>query len=159
MGRPCRVCGVPIELTAAQRRNREYMCDTCRCAKNREYRSSGRNALHGARARARRAGLPFTLTLENIPPIPDTCPVLGIPLSWDGGSKGRYNTPSLDRVVNETGYTPDNVVWVSQRANKIKNDATVDEMYRVADFYYERYRERGIQATTRLRPEQEKTDE
>jgi len=45
------------------------------------------------------------------------------------------NSPSLDRIDNTKGYTPDNVVVVSNRANSIKRDATPDELMAVAKFY------------------------
>mgnify|MGYP006166398807 FL=1 len=33
------------------------------------------------------------------------------------------------------GYVKDNIIVVSMRANRIKSDATVDEIRKVADFY------------------------
>jgi len=36
--------------------------------------------------------------------------------------------PSIDRVDNSKGYVPGNVRIISWRANRLKNDATVEEM-------------------------------
>lgn len=85
--------------------------------------------LYIAKVRARRQGLPFTLTPEDIH-IPTVCPVLGIPMVRDGVS-----TPSIDRLVAERGYVPGNVVIVSSRANRLRNDASVEELRAIVSFY------------------------
>lgn len=84
-----------------------------------------------ARARAKKLGLPFDLEIGDIL-IPERCPVLGIPLVFRRGQKGASpNSPSLDRFDGEKGYTKDNVVVISHRANTIKNNATMFEVERV----------------------------
>ena len=44
--------------------------------------------------------------------------------------------PSLDRIIPELGYVKGNVVFISMRANSIKQDATEQELYLVADWLY-----------------------
>ena len=83
-----------------------------------------------ARSRARRNGIPFSITIDDIV-IPEKCPVLEIPLYREGG-KFKYNTPSLDRFIPSLGYVPGNVQVISWRANWLKNDATADELEKVA---------------------------
>ena len=56
--------------------------------------------------------------------IPENCPVLGIPLDSSSGD----NVPSVDRFDPSKGYTPDNVNVISNRANSLKNNATVEEI-------------------------------
>jgi hypothetical protein len=91
-----------------------------------------------ARARARARGLEFAITRDDID-IPDVCPVLGIPFSREIEDDARYfaqsMSPSIDRIDNSRGYTPDNIVVVSCRANSIKGDASVEELEAVATFY------------------------
>lgn len=41
---------------------------------------------------------------------------------------------SLDRIVPSLGYVPGNVAVISHRANRIKSDATADELRAVADW-------------------------
>ena len=41
----------------------------------------------------------------------------------------------IDRIDPKKGYVKDNIIVVSMRANRIKSDATVDEIRKVADFY------------------------
>lgn len=91
--------------------------------------------LRGARYRARKAGIPFNLTLEDII-IPDECPVLGIPIRHrDGGKHGDDNSPQLDRIVPSFGYVKGNVMVISGRANRIKSDATYEELEVLTAFY------------------------
>lgn len=82
---------------------------------------------YDARKRALSRGLPFSIKPDDIV-IPGACPILGIPLLADGPRDSR---PSLDRVIPEQGYTPDNVRVVSFRANRIKSDATAEELRRI----------------------------
>ena len=91
------------------------------------------NMLARARVRARVKGLEFSLTKEDIR-IPESCPVLGIRLRV---SSGRYSdsSPALDRIDNSKGYVRGNVLVVSARANSLKNDATVDELKKLVEFY------------------------
>ena len=42
---------------------------------------------------------------------------------------------SFDRIYPKKAYIKGNIVVVSNKANRIKTDATVDEIRKVADFY------------------------
>jgi len=81
-----------------------------------------------ARKRAKDKGLPFNIEESDLI-IPAACPVLGIPLIV--GEAQSDNSPSLDRLIPELGYIKGNVRVISRRANRIKNDATPDELYKV----------------------------
>jgi hypothetical protein len=93
-----------------------------------------RQMLLNARARARRLGIEFALDAKDIV-IPKVCPVLGIPLVVR--SKGKNNSPSLDRKDNSKGYTSDNIRVISWRANDIKGNATVAELEKVLEYMKE----------------------
>lgn len=85
--------------------------------------------------RARKRGMEVNITLEDIV-IPEFCPVLGLKLTRNIGQKtGGRNSPSLDRIDNTRGYVKGNVIVVSLRANRLKNDATVEELQKIVDFY------------------------
>lgn len=89
--------------------------------------------LRGARLRALKAGVPFTLKRGDIL-VPSHCPVLGIPLTRSPG-RASDSTPSLDRIIPQDGYVPGNVVVVSLRANRAKADLSIEELQAIAEFY------------------------
>lgn len=90
--------------------------------------------LYAAKHRAKSAGVPFDLIPEDIR-IPATCPVLGVALVR-GRGRGRATdwSPSIDRVVPELGYVRGNVEVISMRANRIKNNATLEELEAIVDY-------------------------
>lgn len=97
-----------------------------KCANPREY------LVGKARIRARHLGVPFRLVPSDIY-IPDWCPVLDYPLGFgDMYDRCHHNSPSIDRVVPELGYVPENVWVISARANAIKGDRPMDNTYRLA---------------------------
>lgn len=60
--------------------------------------------------------------------IPELCPVFGVKLvhgdlDW---------TPSIDRVDATCGYVKGNIAIISNKANRLKNNATADELRTVA---------------------------
>jgi len=81
------------------------------------------------RSRAKKLGVPFNLTLEDIV-IPITCPILGIPIGVQQlGRKGPSpNSPSVDRLKPNGGYIRGNVRIISNRANTLKLNATIEEL-------------------------------
>ena len=84
------------------------------------------NMFRNAQHRAKIKGIPFTITIDDIM-IPETCPLLGIPLVSTSDKRDPRN-PSLDQITPGKGYTPDNIWVVSSRANWIKCDATIQEL-------------------------------
>lgn len=82
--------------------------------------------------RAKKKDLPFEINKSDIQ-IPEICPVLGIPLVVKQG--GRQNgTPTVDRIKPELGYIQGNITVISWRANRLKNDATLEEMQAVLKY-------------------------
>lgn len=88
--------------------------------------------VHGAKCRAKRGGIIFDITKEDIK-IPTHCPILGIPIKRNVGSGFHNDSPSLDRIHNSKGYTKDNIRVISNRANLLKCDATLKELELILD--------------------------
>ena len=71
--------------------------------------------LEAARKRARERGTPCTITRADIQ-IPETCPILGIPLlRATGRSSASDSSSSLDCIDSHLGYVPGNVWVISWR--------------------------------------------
>ncbi len=96
-----------------------------------------KHLVRSARVRAKKFDLPFDISHEDLV-IPEFCPVLGIPILLNCGDARRIpNAPSIDKVIPSRGYVKGNVVVVSWRANKLKSDATIEELGNLARFYNE----------------------
>jgi hypothetical protein len=92
-------------------------------------------AVGGARVRAKYSGLDFDLTNDYVASLtPDTCPALGVPLSFGGTGRPVAESASIDRIDPAKGYVIGNVAVISRRANAIKSDATAEEIMRVAQW-------------------------
>lgn len=88
--------------------------------------------LASARARAKQKGIDFDIEEADV--IWNThCPILGIKLSFRQRGK-RESAASLDRVDCKYGYVKGNVQIISNRANRIKSDATVEELERIVAY-------------------------
>lgn len=89
----------------------------------------------GAKRRAISNGLEFTLVEEDIK-IPAHCPILKTELICDmSHGYHRDQAPSLDRKNPERGYTPDNIWVISWKANRLKSNATPEELILIGEYY------------------------
>lgn len=64
-------------------------------------------------------------------PIPEICPVLGIPISYE---LGRDNIPSVDRLNPNGPYSIDNIAIISYRANMVKSIGSAIEHEMIASW-------------------------
>ena len=98
---------------------------------------------YNAKQRAKRDNVPFNLTLQDLVDIAtDECPIFHIPFVWGVSKLGRGKTkpgiPTLDRILPELGYVKGNVAFLSYRANRIKDNGTMQEHYDIADWIWEK---------------------
>ena len=84
--------------------------------------------IQAARGRARKTGIPFDLTQEDVPQN-EFCPVLGIRLRYGmgGGKKMLPESATLDRVIPDLGYVKGNVAIISNLANCTKQGRSVED--------------------------------
>lgn len=81
----------------------------------------------GAKHRAKKRNIEFTIEVVDIK-IPTVCPVFGTLLKRNFTSGYHDDSPSLDRIDNTKGYIPGNVRVISNRANALKSNATIEEL-------------------------------
>lgn len=108
--------------------------------------------LKNAKERAIRKGLDFDLTHEYLESIAtNRCPIFGIEFEWGtsnmGKGKTKPNCPTLDRIVPERGYVKGNVAFISYKANRIKDNGTMQDHYDIADWIWEQTYARQGQPT------------
>lgn len=89
--------------------------------------------LTGCKHRATKRGLEFDLSLEDVFPFPEVCPVLGIPLNLFN-SKTSPDSPSIDRIDNTKGYVRGNIRVISLRANTLKSNGTTEEFKKIIEY-------------------------
>lgn len=86
--------------------------------------------INASKQRAKLKNIEHEITVEDLIalyPLDGKCPVLGVELEF--GSAGfRENSPSIDKINPNKGYTKDNIQVISWRANRIKGDATLEEL-------------------------------
>lgn len=85
---------------------------------------------------AEKRGIDFDLSISDLEDLgfPISCPVLGIPIYFNRGSAAD-DSISYDRIDSSKGYTKDNIIVVSNRVNKIKSNASIDELKKITEFY------------------------
>lgn len=95
---------------------------------NKEVEKRLKRMIRDARYRAKKLKLDFTINFDDIKKLTvNTCPILNLPIDWTL-NKRSDNSPSLERIDSKQGYTPSNVAIISWRANRIKKDATIQEL-------------------------------
>lgn len=92
--------------------------------------------LASAKTRAKKFNLEFSITINDIQ-IPLFCPVLGIELNLNNTKIRLDTSPSLDRIDNSKGYTKENIRIISWRANKLKNNASLEELEKIIKYMKE----------------------
>jgi len=88
------------------------------------------------KSRAKLTNIPFNIEVKDIV-IPKYCPYLGMKLSQN--KQQEANSPSLDRIIPELGYVKNNVQVISSLANRMKNNATKEQLIFFAKKILEMY--------------------
>lgn len=94
-----------------------------------------KHSLYAAKRRAKAKGLEFSVSIDDIMPLPEKCPVLGIQLNYYGAKRSNGvgggfidDSPTVDRIDSTKGYVSGNVRVISWRANRLKSDANIEEL-------------------------------
>jgi hypothetical protein len=95
--------------------------------------------LRDVKYRCKKKGIDFDLKFEDFDVIPDYCPILGLEINYEGERGLCICSPSIDRINPTKGYTKDNVMIISYRANRIKSDATISELCSVISYVWRYY--------------------
>lgn len=90
-----------------------------------------------AKKRSEKYNLPFNIDRSDII-IPKVCPVLGIELYITKDKIGD-NSPTVDRIIPQKGYVKDNIVVISAKANRLKNNGSLEDIEKVYIWLKEQY--------------------
>lgn len=94
--------------------------------------------LRAIRQRCKVIGIPFSITLADLLPLPTHCSDLGIELNYFSSERSS-NSASIDKIKPEVGYVKGNVRIVSSKANVMKQDATPEELVYIAKRWLEQF--------------------
>lgn len=133
----CRICKrdltyVHFHKSRTNKNGLDYRCKRCKkklAHKERKNNYFG-SYISTKRSECKTKGIKFNLTEEYLRNIwTGICPICGITLSHNKGKGSHHKTSAhLDRVIPDKGYIIGNVVWISGRMNRIKYDATIEEL-------------------------------
>lgn len=99
---------------------------------------------NSARSRAKIEGLEFNIEVSDIR-IPKLCPVFKTPLLMEGKSA---NSISIDRIDSSKGYVKGNVCVISNKANRQKNDSTIEDLSAILRYMKRMRRRNGTGCST-----------
>jgi len=142
-GEPCRSCASKIMKVyhAANKEKHNASCMTYRI-NNRErvralthrWRKSNlsQHFLSTVKQRAVTQGIKFELVLADLSPLPSNCGYCKRPLVVHD-RKREKDSPSIDRIIPDLGYTKSNTIVVCWHCNRLKNSATLAELTMLAE--------------------------
>ena len=91
-----------------------------------------RGLLQISRGRAKYNNIDHSISEKDFTPVTH-CPLLGIELNFSSVGRGYHDdSPSIDRIDPSKGYVPGNVWIISSRANRMKSNATIEELQLLA---------------------------
>lgn len=84
---------------------------------------------------AKKRNIDFDLSITDMYEIsyPLTCPILGMPLKFHRGT-AKDDSYSVDRKDTSLGYSIDNIQIISNKANRIKNNASNDDLTKFVNY-------------------------
>lgn len=134
----CCVCKqtLPLSSFSFLKRNDTFHSYCKRCdallARQRRAKNPIKTILSRLQSRAKRKNIICTLKEEDIT-LPLFCPILNIKLEFHSG-KMEDNSYSIDRIDPLKGYTKENIQIISQKANRIKSNSSLEELILITEY-------------------------
>ena len=135
--RMCRTCGVRYPLDSypihgPSKKGRNTQCAFCIARYAKKYnKDPRRRMLISSKCRTYSKDIEHTIKLKDID-LPKTCKYLGVEIDYrqasERGTRRACNGPSIDRIDNSKGYIPGNIQTISDLANRMKQEATIDQL-------------------------------
>lgn len=134
---------LPLSSFSKHAKNKDGLqqeCKACNKISSLAWRKENKDifALKRVKERAKEKGLEFNLTREDMA-YPPVCPVFGFPLERSNDGLPKQNSPSVDRIDPNKGYTKDNIQILSQLANAMKQNATPEQLIAFAEWVLKTY--------------------
>lgn len=140
----CRVCGVSKEIqefhkSSSNSSGYDYRCKLCKKTKATNFRATNyfKAYISTKKSECKTKGITFDLDAEYLEEIATSiCPIFRTELNYNNTGRGSHKEGQahLDRIEPSLGYVKGNVCWVNGRANRIKYNATVEELEAIIRF-------------------------
>lgn len=105
--------------------------------KNRHEAQPWHQMVTTAHMRATKENIPFDIDadyVKSIFPNDWKCPVFGFDLTISTKGQTRDSSPSLDKIIPANGYVKNNCVVISLKANRMKNNGTLQELEQLVTY-------------------------
>ena len=131
-GHPIKYCSPKCGMAYRSKNWAKLNPEKIKISRDKGNRDIPRRMLHRIKHKCKKNNIPFNLEIEDIK-VPTHCPVLNIKLNWNIGRGGRNwpDSPSIDRIDPKGGYVKGNIRVISNRANLLKSNASVEELEKV----------------------------
>lgn len=142
MPKVCKSCGLSKECGDYYKNRSGFhaVCKECYIERNKVYQEKYRKGIpidiryRKLQQRAKAKGIPFDVDPEHLESLwTGVCPVFGFDLELNV-DRGNPKAAEVDRIDPKEGYVKGNVTWLSARANRIKSDASLEELERIVEW-------------------------
>ena len=138
----CIICGklLPLEefhKSSSNKDGHDNRCKHCKSviAHNKRVSDYFRQYCKTKKSWCKTHNVPFDLDPDYLEEIwTGECPIFHVPLTHGSKGKGSVKSAHLDRFDPHKGYVKGNVAWISGRANRIKYDATLEELKQIVNW-------------------------
>lgn len=136
------------------RQGRDKRCYKCKREQNKQARTNYSDEKRliktlqarwlGARDRAKRKGIPFTISKEDLLNIWNSqnglCKISKIPMTYELDEGRIYTNVSIDQIEPGKGYTVDNIQLVCSAVNQLKSNWNMDTVLYICKSIIENYK-------------------
>lgn len=118
------------------KRKQQYECDR-KASPQEKLRKTLQHRWLGAKDRAQKKGIPFSITKEDLKNLWDKqkgkCALSGLPMTYELRQGRIYSNVSIDQIEHSKGYTPDNIQLVCMAVNQLKSDFDMQTIYKICE--------------------------
>ena len=138
----CRICKEEKSFSEfhLNRVTKDGLDNRCKVCRKKEARSKYQQDPFATLARCKKAeckkkGIPYDLDAEYLRKLwTGKCPITGTSITIGNSGYGSHRSGHLDRLNPLLGYIKGNVCYISGRANRIKYDATIEELEQIIEY-------------------------
>ena len=126
-----------FDIAKSNKMGRHSECKPCRRIKARDQYSKDPflSLERVKRSECKKKGFNYNLDYEFLKNLwTGVCPITGEEITIGNSGRGSHQSGHLDRLKPEFGYVKGNVLYISGRMNRIKLNATSEELRKIADW-------------------------